>query len=524
MAGTHRRKSLIGGVIQATLYIVFAIGVSIPPLIYSYNELERYGIGQELLFDSDSAKLKTSGGGQYWGGFYLAQFVPNNGRVLVFRQADYSFYGDRPFFNHIDPKLLPLYSMSNKAEAFSFLRELDISHILVPNYPVPSIYNSVLSSILADSSFASLIQRYKGYALYEIRSSRLADHCPGRKVIFKEAFDGDSLGWTVWDDKREYSAQSTLASSQQNGASVVKNSLLSYSSIEARLYTGRGPIEVGPRDSFAGYDLRLKSRTRYRIEAHVSGKGRYDMDIVEYLGEGKNQVSSVWHGVLGDETQVAASVFDTSEGGDENIQFRVLFRLLSPGELKVSYIVVEEVCLDDNNPLRAGQNLASGFGWYAEAKGIDKEVIHWGVFARSDGVGNALSISQEGGKDVVLGTDPIRVRASSHVYKLKGHIKGKGTVVVTQSTSCGVESKTMFLSPKYEKFELTFQHENRCQLAQEWDVIRLSFTLKADYRFVGRPEQYAELEVDDISLSQEADSDSTFIVFSQDFDELTGEL
>jgi hypothetical protein len=88
--------------------------------------------------------------------------------VLVFRQADYGFYGRKCYFNYLDEKLIPLYLAASFDAIRQVLGEKRIRYVFVPAYQLPELYNSLLESFLADPAQARLVWDLDQWRLFRI--------------------------------------------------------------------------------------------------------------------------------------------------------------------------------------------------------------------------------------------------------------------------------------------------------------------------------------------------------------------
>ena len=98
---------------------------------------------------------------------YMAQETGSDSLILSVRPADW-FYAKRPMVSYLDPRLLPFYAEKDPVQGMRRLRELGITHIYVPPYSIPPLYNSVLDTILADGRYSRLAYSSGYYSLFSL--------------------------------------------------------------------------------------------------------------------------------------------------------------------------------------------------------------------------------------------------------------------------------------------------------------------------------------------------------------------
>lgn len=106
---------------------------------------------------------------------YLKNETNPNDLVLSLKPAD-MFYSSRRMISYLDPRLIPFYQASNPEKGWYLLKKLGVKYIHMPDYYLPSVYNSTLQSILADSRFTTLVYSADGNQIYKLNESlNLAD-------------------------------------------------------------------------------------------------------------------------------------------------------------------------------------------------------------------------------------------------------------------------------------------------------------------------------------------------------------
>ncbi len=105
---------------------------------------------------------------------YLAEATDSSALVLTLKPAD-MYYSGRKMVSYLDPRLLPFYGENDPGKAAMLLRALGITHVHVPSYHLPSVYNSALQKILRDPRLSTLGFSAAGYQVYALKPSDLFD-------------------------------------------------------------------------------------------------------------------------------------------------------------------------------------------------------------------------------------------------------------------------------------------------------------------------------------------------------------
>lgn len=178
--------------------LVLLIGLQLAVLvIYRLGQLgveggAGRGAGRSAEPAGESARL------QRWAPYAAVEFLrtrtPPASLVLSMKPAD-MFYAGRTMVSYLDPRLLPFYAEREPAAAEKRLRELGITHVHLPDYWLPPVYNSALESLLADPAWAELAFEANGYQIYRLRDDPVA--APG-------ATCGEALRFGDWQRAREF--------------------------------------------------------------------------------------------------------------------------------------------------------------------------------------------------------------------------------------------------------------------------------------------------------------------------------
>lgn len=176
--------------------------------------------------------------------------LPADAKVLVFRQADYSFYGNHRIVNNFDPVMSEIYRQWDPDRVVEMLRELEIGYFFVPDYGEPTIYRTKLEDVLADPNRVELLTDRGAYRVLRLRE---AEEPPPRlepRPLFNGEFARQSPSGTLvpgWTIAGSNSATSHWMRWQNELAETPKLTIWNKTLETVRLYTGRGLLNDPPR-------------------------------------------------------------------------------------------------------------------------------------------------------------------------------------------------------------------------------------------------------------------------------------
>lgn len=78
------------------------------------------------------------------------------------------YYSHTKMISYLDPRLIPFYSAKSQHEALVILRNLGVTHVQLPQYYLPTFYNSHLQSIISNPSQALLLHDDSYNQIYEL--------------------------------------------------------------------------------------------------------------------------------------------------------------------------------------------------------------------------------------------------------------------------------------------------------------------------------------------------------------------
>lgn len=135
-----------------------------------------------------AARAAVAGGGRldWWAPIGVQRemaSLPSTARVLTLKPAD-MFYSQRRMLSYLDPAMLGFYGLREAAEAAQWLRRQGVTHVHVPDYWLPPLYNSPLDEVLAEPALADLLTDTGGYQVFQLRSGDGARALDCGQVVF----------------------------------------------------------------------------------------------------------------------------------------------------------------------------------------------------------------------------------------------------------------------------------------------------------------------------------------------------
>ena len=99
---------------------------------------------------------------------YLRNKVTLQSVVFTMKPSD-MYYSERQMVSYLDPRMIPIYLETDVMLARQRLRGLGVSHLHIPDYSLPPVYNSALQEMIARPDLTQLVFSSGGYQIYEVR-------------------------------------------------------------------------------------------------------------------------------------------------------------------------------------------------------------------------------------------------------------------------------------------------------------------------------------------------------------------
>lgn len=163
---SYQPKRLRGLIL--TVVVLFSVAQLSAMGIYRWKNL-----GLSLVQIAEPLDQKLASWPPYRAIEYLKEKTPLKALVLSLKPSD-MYYTNRRMLSCLDPKLLPFYREQDPLVGWEMLRTLGVTHIYVPDYSMPPMYNSVLLTIMGRPDLAKLVFSNGGYQVYELNSAKTA--------------------------------------------------------------------------------------------------------------------------------------------------------------------------------------------------------------------------------------------------------------------------------------------------------------------------------------------------------------
>jgi len=129
---------------------------------------------------------------------FLRDKISPESLILSLKPSD-MYYTNRRMLSFLDTRLLPFYQERDAIAGWEKLRTLGVTHIYIPDYSMPPMYNSILSDIMGRPDLSHLIYSHDGYQIYELTKERIQTE----NELLGPAFDL-SPGIRPWIQEKEF--------------------------------------------------------------------------------------------------------------------------------------------------------------------------------------------------------------------------------------------------------------------------------------------------------------------------------
>ena len=208
--------------------------------------LEEFNIVRATLFEEEVTKALSSTRPSFHLIDRINRTTPPDAVVLFFGATEFPFYGERRYYLRYDERMVGLYHAGSVDEAWRFVGGLGITHVLLDSNPWPTLYNSIVESLLASPDHVELLYDFDGHRLFRVKPAVT----PVRRVTLR------SVTGACETVRRDVEGAAT-----------------------------RGPAAPGT--------VHLAATGTYRFVASVEGRGAVDARLVSATGARR-----IWSGVL----------------------------------------------------------------------------------------------------------------------------------------------------------------------------------------------------------------------------------
>jgi len=361
-------------------------------------------------------------------------------RVLTLRQAEFAFYSRVRFITHIDPRMVPFYLAPDVDTAFRELRRLGITHVSIPEEPLPTLYNSFLVEITNSGRFVRRRDHFGATTLCELYAEPTAVSTPGDEQV--------SAGhdWTLWTADKEYGRKDVAFTAGPTSSTVLNEPAISAAAKEVRLSSGPGPIDVAPDLAGIQDAFRLAVGKEYRLEADVKGEGLVQAEAHIYIDDSPPQAIPVWQGYISGRTKSLQATFTQDVISPKctdcpSATARIVLRLLSRGRLEAGETRIRESGLaGSSSSMEVVQ--ARWRGWSLQA--IETTAIKWGW---RNGHPGRLFLKHAGAYPVEMESAAFTVPRDAGASAVEFEVRGEGRFFTELRCATDSRSSAQELSP-----------------------------------------------------------------------------
>lgn len=266
--------------------------------------------------------------------------IPEDDITLVFRQAEFGFYGERPFIFYLDEAIAPVFRLPSADAIAAALKERGVRWIMIPDYGLTEINETKFVDLFARPDICELVVSNGGYRLFHLTDAP-------RPFVSRQiagggfgTSDASAAVWSVVSTTNGVTSRTPRASLErlEDGLLMAATSLPGLNTRDVS-YLARGslaadaPMNVVPRS-----DIPLVEGP-VLLSMDVEGRGNIELRIVTGREGAANEYRTIWSGALLGERRTIKGVyldagFLTQGLNAPTRRHRIQLSLRGPGEVK----------------------------------------------------------------------------------------------------------------------------------------------------------------------------------------------
>jgi hypothetical protein len=262
------------------------------------TELDRY-----VLTGWDNASMVSA----------IDSIVPNEEGLLLFRMAE-GYYIKHPYTVYYDPALTPVFDKPDVASLHAALLEKNLRWIMIPDYAVTEVNESVFGQLLATPSLAKISVSYGGYRLFRLNDGpEPFEAVPLASEDFTKPPPGGSLRWRIFSfsPKTNRKTFSPFARLKQTSSG------LEIKSVRPIVRTGEATTWLTSDDNKPFVSPELRGWTDIplaegpvEVAVDVDGSGPFEVVLTTWRrGNQAPERRSLWQGTLLGEKKTIKAVY-----------------------------------------------------------------------------------------------------------------------------------------------------------------------------------------------------------------------
>ncbi len=251
--------------------------------------------------------------------------LPDDAKLLIYRQAEFAYYVHKNWIYDFDPKIIDLYDIKEKKDAYRYILNHGITHIFVPNYMTATLYNSAMIDVIGDPSLTRELTSHAGMRLFEVFPKPRAWTCGAQNTnnnwvqgIIGPRITFEANGAGLFGPSAQGAAPKTFVRFREKGGVFSRRFTKPFGAMEVGdeqmllvwpfdyhepwspglkgrigLLSGYGPLYLAPGKSFPA-----KAVNTIHMSFEVEGDGILEVWLYQYDANGGFSMRRVWDAVL----------------------------------------------------------------------------------------------------------------------------------------------------------------------------------------------------------------------------------
>lgn len=266
--------------------------------------------------------------------------VPKDDITLVFRQAEFGFYGERPFIFYLDEAIAPVFRLPSADAIAGALRERGVRWIMIPDYGLTEINETKFADLFTRPDICELVVSNGGYRLFHLTDAprpHVSRQIAGG--VFGTS-DVSAAAWSVVSTTNGVTSPTPRARLErlEDGLSMTATSppglnTRDVSYLVRRSLAADAPMNVMPRGDIPPVEGPVM------LSMDVEGRGNVELRIVTGREGAANEYRTIWSGaLLGERRTIKGLYLDagflTQGLNAPTRRHRIQLLLRGPGEVK----------------------------------------------------------------------------------------------------------------------------------------------------------------------------------------------
>lgn len=220
---------------------------------------------------------------------HMNEHVPPDGKVFSLRPADW-YYATVPMVSYLDPETVDAYRQARPEDMLKELRRLGVTHVYVPAYSIPPLYNSALMPLLGQATYSRPVYSDRFYSLFSLSDHPRKLQPTGRWNLTPSVYQWTGSSELDLRGLRRICRKRDIVVASDAPQETIRTCGF-YPRHRAIYLSGRGPLGTTQPD--AATFARLTEERTYRYKARLSGRGFVRVLLIERMGDAEKPALSV---------------------------------------------------------------------------------------------------------------------------------------------------------------------------------------------------------------------------------------